>query len=141
MARSSRTLALALAAAACRAPEPPPAPESRLEPPPPAVASPLARAATGYTNEMQAEGLREEAERLGIESLGRRSYFDEERAPIGRDEGIERMRESARLLAAQRRAIDRRRPKPVGVDGSTPAALPGPERGEPIGEPGGDAPR
>jgi len=97
---------------------------------------------TGYTNEMQAQNLREQAAELGIRRLAKPSEQpgepEENRAPITYEEGLARTREYAREFAAQRRAIDKDKPKSVQLTGGTPGMLPGKKEGAPV-EPASDA--
>ena len=107
------------------------------------VPSPLGAETTGYTNEMQAQNLRDEAAQLGIRKFGRPSNqgpeSEEGAAPLTYDEGLARTRELTQSLAAQRRAIDKGKNKTVALPTTTPGILPGRKEGAPI-EPAPDAP-
>ena len=100
------------------------------------LASPLGAETTDYTNEMQAQNLRDQAAQLGISKFGRPSNqgseTEEVRAPITYDEGMARTKELSRELAAQRHAIDKDKNKTVALPGATPGILPGPKEGAPI---------
>src|SRR5207247_1208801 len=88
-----------------------------------------------YTNEMQAQFLRDQAAELGIQRMARPSQGsaeDEERAPIGYDEGVQRTRAYARQFEAQRRSLDRDKNKTVSLSGETPVLIPGAARGAPV---------
>ncbi len=96
----------------------------------------LSAATTGYTNEMQAQNLRDQAAQLGIRKLTRPSdqgsESEEIRAPISYEEGLERTREYSRQFEAQRHAIEKDRRKTVTLPSATPVILPGPKEGAPI---------
>jgi hypothetical protein len=126
--------ALAAALAACqRAPEEPPKPAQpgiSLDAPAPSrtiVTSPLTKGATGYTNEMQAAYLQDQAAALGIARLTQVSHLGSEAegapAQLSTQEGLDRTRELEREFAAQRRSIDRGKPKTVDLSGATPQLL------------------
>ena len=154
--RTNKLLAVAALAAAlsagCRraapAEETGAAPGVELAPPTPSsttLASPLGSAATGYTNEMQAQSFREQAAKMGISKLSppaKRGETDEEdgRPPATYDEGLARTEELTRDLAAQRRALERGKNKVVDLPTGTPGILPAKKEGGPI-EPAPDAPK
>ena len=102
------------------------------------VASPLGSAATGYTNEMQAENLRGQAAELGISRLTRpssRSGAENDDAPhrtITYQEGIERTREMAADAEAERHAIEGDKNKSVALPSSTAGVVPANKTGAPI---------
>ena len=102
------------------------------------VASPLGSAATGYTNEMQAENLRGQAVELGISRLTRpssRSGAENDDAPhrtITYQEGIERTREMAADAEAERHAIEGDKNKSVALPSSTAGVVPVNKTGSPI---------
>ncbi|MDE2491753.1 MAG: hypothetical protein KGM24_12980, partial [Elusimicrobia bacterium] len=96
------------------APEPPPAAGVDLTPPAPSsslVITPLDKAATGYTNEMQAENLRQQVKQLGIRQISlptEENVADQgERPPVSYDEGLARTRAYARQFQAQRYEMTR----------------------------------
>lgn len=113
-----------------------PAPSSTV------VASPLASSGTGYTNEMQAQNLREQAAELGIQRLGKISggtAEEDERPPISYQEGLARTKAYARQFEAARRQLDRGKPKTVSIPGETPRLLPGAASGAPVETSTGEA--
>ncbi len=133
-------LAAALTAACRRAPEPTPSPalpagDVKLSAPAP-TAGGLGAQTTGYTNEMQAQNLRDQAAALGISKLARPSdqgsETDEARPPITYEEGLARTREYSREFEAQRHALEKDKPKSVTLPGVTPAILPGHKEGAPV---------
>lgn len=145
MGRNSLVAGAALAAAlsaACRRAEPPSAGAASgvpLEAPAPSsatLASPLGPETSGYTNEMQAQTLREEAAKLGIDRLGKPSEqgsgSDDNRAPLTFQEGLEQTRQLSRDLEAQRHALEKDKPRTVALPGQTPRMLPGRREGAPI---------
>lgn len=132
-----------LVASACHPPAEEPrstGADMRLDAPAPSsvtLAGLLSTANTGYDNVQQARRLQEESKHLGIATLDTTSeQIDEnvgaprEAAPY--DEVVAHTREMTRQIAAQRQAMDKGRPKPVGLDGSTPALIPGKPQGGPI---------
>ena len=144
--------ALAAALIGCRKPpappEPPPADGAAvLDAPAPSASlmtSPLAGESTAYTNEMQAENLRGQADRLGIRGFRSPSQGPEEDSgpPMTRDEALQRMRAFTQSLAAERHAIDREKEKSVALPSATPGVLSGKEKGAPIEDaPGGAGPK
>lgn len=114
--------------------------DARLEAPAPSsvtLAGLLGAASTGYDNAQQALYLQEESRLLGISSLGKPSgqtWESEEPAgvPVSYEEGLERTRAMTKQFAAQRRAIDKGRPKAVGLEGMTPRMIPGKPQGGPL---------
>ena len=127
-------VALAAALASCkRAPEEPQAPQQpslNLAAPAPSstmVTNPLSRATTGYTNEMQAAYLQDQAAALGIARLTKVTHLGSEAegapAMVSPEEGLARTRELEHEFAAQRRAIDRGKPKTIDLSGATPQLL------------------
>lgn len=141
MRRHSLLAGAALAAAltaACGKPAPEEsAPAVTLAPPEPSsatVTSPLGAVTTDYTNEMQAQNLRDQAAALGIDKFNspRRSDEDEDDTPVSTEEGLARTRRLTRDLAAQRRAIDKDRDKTVVIPHDTPALIPSRKAGAPI---------
>lgn len=146
----NRALAAAalLLAAACgqkpAAPEPDPAGGVTLAAPSSStIVSPLAAETTGFTNEMQAQNLREQAAELGISRLAKPSIpggFDNDNEPhrtITYQEGIERTREMAADAAAEQRAIEGDKNKSVALPTPTPGMLTPNKEGEPIAESSG----
>ncbi|MFI5345518.1 MAG: hypothetical protein ACHQ51_04005, partial [Elusimicrobiota bacterium] len=106
------------------------------------LASPLGTQTSDYTNEMQAQNLRDQSTQLGIAKFAQPSAQDddEERGPmVSAEEGLEHTREMTQQLAAQRRAIDKERNKSVVLPTSTPAIIPTRKEGAPI-EPPPDEP-
>ncbi len=141
----NRTLAAAALTAAlafgCRKSADPPQasePSPALSAPATMVTNPLSKSTTGYTNEMQAAYLRDQAAALGITRLGptNRSSAESETPPpsVSYAEGLERTKELEQALANQRRQIDRNKPKSVDLPGNTPMLLQTPADG------GGGAP-
>jgi hypothetical protein len=143
-------LAASLAAGCKRepAPEPPdilngptldaPAPSSTM------LKDPLAAGASTYTNEMQAENLRDEAAKLGIDGLTKPSFPAEDDSPrphrtITYQEGIERTLGMTRNAEAARHAIEGDKNKSVALPTETPDMLPANKAGAPIDSPTGDA--
>jgi hypothetical protein len=141
--RNKRLAGAALAAALCagcrRAPAPPadngvsltaPAPSSAT------VVSPLGEETTSYTNEMQAQNLRDQAADLGIKKFAQPSSqgaeTEEIREPLTYDQGLARTKELSRDLEAQRHAIDKDKNKTVALPTGTPSMLPGRKEGSPI---------
>jgi hypothetical protein len=100
------------------------------------VASPLGVETTDYTNEMQAQTLRDEAIKMGITKFGRPSNqgseTEEVRAPLTYQEGLNQTRQLARDLEAQRHVIDKDKNKTVALPSTTPSILPGRKEGSPI---------
>jgi hypothetical protein len=140
---SALAAAALLLAAACgrkpAAPEPEAAPGVTLAAPSSStIVSPLGSETTGYTNEMQAQNLREQAAELGISRLAKPSVpggFDNDNEPhrtLTYQEGIERTREMAADAAAQRRAIEGDKNKSVALPTPTPGILAPNREGEPI---------
>ncbi len=91
---------------------------------------------SNYTNEMQAQNLRDQAAALGISKLARPSdqgaETDEARPAITYEEGLARTREYAREFEAQRHALEKDKPKSVTLPGATPTILPGHKEGAPV---------
>ncbi len=113
----------------------PPAPSSAT------VASPLGAGNSDYTNEMQAQHLRDQAADMGITKFAQPSAQQDEEAgpPLTTEEGMERTRELTKQVAAQRRAIEKGRDKTVALPSSTPGIIPARKEGAPI-EPPPDEP-
>lgn len=144
MARNNLLAGAALAAAltaGCRRAEPPAgaAPGVSLEAPAPSsatLASPLGVETTDYTNEMQAQTLRDEAAKMGISRFGRPSdqgsETEEVRAPLTYQEGLAQTRQLARDLEARRHVIDKDKNKTVALPSAVPSILPGRKEGAPI---------
>ena len=136
--RASVLAALALAAAACRR-----APAPVGSPTPPGLSAPAPSSTTitlpsdkgtpGFTNEMQADYLRQQSAALGIKHLMPVTHLaaEDEPQPLTYDEGLRRTRDMARSLAAQRRAIDGGKPKSVDIPGNTPRLLQQPDGSAP----------
>lgn len=138
---AAAALAAALAAACRRAPAAPaagdgvelaaPAPSSTI------IKDPLAAGASSYTNEMQAQNLREQAGQLGIDGLTKPSFpsEDESERPhrtITYQEGIERTLGMTRNAEAARHAIEGDKNKSVALPTETPGMLPANKGGAPI---------
>lgn len=89
------------------------------------ITLPLSKSATGYTNEMQAAYLQQQAANLGIKRFAPVTHLgsEDEPAPLTYQEGLERTRQMSAALAAQRRAIDGGKPKSVDLPGMTPRLL------------------
>ncbi|UPT74039.1 MAG: protease complex subunit PrcB family protein [Elusimicrobiota bacterium] len=151
-ARSPRLflLAAAVALAACeRAPvEPAPTPElSAPEPSSSLVTTPLDAAATGYTNEMQAEAMLQESADLGIEQITRRGEDSRKTPPepaliLTAEEKKQRDADrKERLARAKRLRLEYTRlrrnmegeDKSVAILGSTVAVISGRESGGLVG--------
>jgi hypothetical protein len=117
-------------ATACRREQEPARPAEStpaLSAPTAMVINPLSKETTGYTNEMQAKFLQNQAADLGIQRFAS-SYHtaaDDETPPptVSYAEGIQRTRELEQSLAAQRHSIDRNKPKSVDLPGNTPMLL------------------
>ena len=138
--RAELLAVLALAAAACRrAPEPAPTTASA----PPGLSAPAPSSATitlpaekgtpGFTNEMQADYLRQQSAAMGIKHLMPVTHLasEDEARPLTYAEGLERTRAMASSLAAQRRALDGGKPKSVDIPGNTPRLLQQPDGSAP----------
>lgn len=151
MRRNKLLAGAALAAAlsaGCRraAPAPAAGPDVTLAAPAPSsatIASPLGAQTTGYTNEMQAQSLRDQAAELGISKLSRpgargQDGADDGAPPATYDEGMARTKLLTAELKAQNRAINRGKDKTVAIPAEIPAVLLGPKSGGPI-EPAPDA--
>lgn len=127
-------------AAGCRraAPAPDPAAGVTLSPPTPSsatLASPLGSETSDYTNEMQAQTLREEAQKMGITRFGHPSNQPsdpEDRPPLTYQEGLEQTHQLALDLEARRHVIDKDKNKTVALPGTVPGILPGRKEGRPI---------
>lgn len=143
--RKNKLLGAALAALAlgCRKPAPAPVKDVTggvtLDAPAPSsntVTSPLGPETTGYTNEMQAQNLRDEAAKLGISRLAKPSTLsmesDEPQRTITYQEGIERTREMARDAEAERHAIEGDKNKSVSLPTQTPGSIKDGSGGAPI---------
>jgi hypothetical protein len=108
-----------------------PAPSSTV------VTSPLGVDSSSYTNEMQAQNLRDQAAELGISRLAKPSTesgdeSDEPHRTITYQEGLERTREMTREAATERRAISGDANKSVAIPTQTPGVLAGDKAGSPI---------
>lgn len=109
-----------------------PAPSSTV------VTSPLGVDSSSFTNEMQAQNLRDQAAELGISRLAKpstESSGDDSSEPhrtITYQEGLERTREMTREAAAERRAISSDANKSVAIPTRTPGVLAGEKAGSPI---------
>ncbi len=138
--------ALLLGAACKRAPveAPPETPElAAPEPSVNLVVTPLDRATTGYTNEMQAANLSRETLELGIQQISKHieegDRGQENRGappPLSEVEKKERMaqlREMGNEFTRMRRGIDGARDKSVALPGQTAAIIPGRESGGMLG--------
>jgi hypothetical protein len=135
----NNALAAVLAAAlvvGCRRSSEPSAvaePSPTLAAPGAMVTSPLSKSATGYTNEMQAQYIQDQAVTLGIQRFASSNRSDSETdtaAPgVSYAEGFERTKELEAALASQRRQIDRNKPKTVDLPGNTPMLLQTPSEG------------
>lgn len=107
------------------------------------IASPLGAETTGFTNEMQAQNLREQAAELGIKRLAKPSIqggFDNDNEPhrtITYQEGIERTRAMAADAEAERRAIEGDKNKSVALPTATPGMLTPNREGSPIADSSG----
>ena len=142
--RAGAALTVALVAGCGRSPAPAPAPDPTadavLAAPAPSstvVTSPLGAGASSYTNEMQAQNLRDQASQLGIERLsppsdGGGSDDGGSRQMITYQQGLDRTRELAREVEAQRHAIEKDQNRTVAIPSQTPAILSGGKEGSPI---------
>lgn len=142
--KAAAVLLLSALAWACRRPKPPlpradeAPPAAALDAPAPSsatIASPLAEGPGAFTNEMQAEGLRDEAARLGIERVSRPEDEDDSEEPrplVGEEEGLARTRAYARQFEAERHALDRDKVKNVTLPGETPGLMPARKGGAPL---------
>src|SRR5579859_209636 len=127
------------------APLPPPQSAARgvkLASPAAMVASPLGpgKPDAAFTNDMQARFLQDQAAKLGISRFAKASNLAGEQsrevaAPIGYDEGLERVRAMSRALSTQRRAVDRGRYDTVPLAGETPQIITSPQGAPPGGAP------
>lgn len=136
-------LILLILAAACG--RPPEAPRSaggtaNLDAPTPSsvtLTGLLSATSTGYDNAQQARYLQEEAKRLGISKLDKPSGETGEPGEppaksVTYEEGVERTKSMSKQFAAQRRAIDKKQPKAIGLEGTTPGRIPGKPQGGPV---------
>ena len=98
------------------------------------MASPLGADTSDYTNEMQAQHLRDQAAELGISKFAHPSNQPDDDAgpPQTMDEGLAHTREMTQQLAAQRRAIEKEKDRTVSLTRSTPAIIPVKKGGAPI---------
>jgi hypothetical protein len=137
---------LAALAAACKpappAPEPDPTGGVALTAPSSStIASPLGPSSGTFTNEMQAQVLRDQAAELGISRLAKPSVqsgdSDEPTRTITYQEGVQRTREMARDAEAERRAIEGDKNKSVAIPTDTAGLVPKKGAGEPIESAGG----
>jgi hypothetical protein len=143
--RLTLAAALLLGAACKRAPvEVPPATPDLAAPEPSSalVVTPLDRAATGYTNEMQAKALTEETSELGIQDVGKHAEEpdDAERQEeppqdlkAARKERLARLKATRKEFTRLRRSIDGDRDKSVALTGETAAIIKGRESGGMLG--------
>ena len=148
--RTSNRLALAAAlllGAACkRAPVEAPPETPDLAAPEPSVnlvVTPLDRATTGYTNEMQAANLRSETSELGIQQIskhieeGDRGQENRGAPPplseVEKKERLAQLREMGDEFTRMRRGIDGARDKSVSLPGQTAAIIPGRKSGGMLG--------
>lgn len=148
--RNNALAAAALTAAlacACRRSEEPArteAPVPALSAPERMVTNPLSKETTGYTNEMQAHYIQNQAAALGIQRIAPTDQSGADSAvpppAITYAQGLEETRELSRALANQRRAIDRNKPKSVDLPGNTPRLLQTPADGGENGAPSAPAP-
>ena len=116
--------------------------DAKLEAPTPSsvtLAGLLSVVNTGYSNVQQARYLQEQSKRLGISSLDKPSGGTGEDGgnrgdpdPLSYEEGLARTKAMTREFAAQRRALEKGKPKPVGLQGTTPGLIPGKPQGGPI---------
>ncbi len=138
--------ALLLGAACKRAPVEVPAETPDLPPPESSAAlvvTPLDRAATGYTNEMQAANLSRETNALGIQHISKHlDEGDADRADAGppppmseveKKERLDQLKEMSTQFSRMRRGIDAQRDKTVSLPGSTAAIIPGRKSGGMLG--------
>jgi hypothetical protein len=141
--RNSGLVVAALVLAACGRKPAPSAPDTAAgvvlsAPSSSTIASPLGAETTGYTNEMQAQNLRDQAAELGISRLAKPSIpggFDNSNEPhrtITYQEGIERTREMAAEAEAERRSIEGDKNKSVALPTPTPGMISPNKEGEPI---------
>jgi hypothetical protein len=144
--RSKRLAAAALAAAllaGCRRARPAPAADAAggatLEAPAASssvVKSPLDAGTSAYTNEMQAQNLRDQAADLGIDGLAKPSYTagdsDEPHRTITYQQGVERTLSLTRQVMAARHAVEGDKNKSVALPTETPGILPANKAGAPI---------
>jgi hypothetical protein len=139
--RNSAFLTAALLAAfgaACRR-APAPAPEDDASIPLPSTTTLAAADAvvnSSFTNEMQAQMLRQEAAKLGIDELSRPGEpgadTGDPRPPISYEEGLARTKRYTKEFEAERRALDSKKPKTVILPGNTPDIIPVRKAGAPI---------
>ena len=135
-------LAAALATGCKRPPEAPtPADGVTLDAPAPSstvVTSPLANGASVYTNEMQAQNLRDQAAALGISGLakpstpGNENEMEGPHRTITYQEGIERTAAMTRQAMSERHAIEGDKNKSVSIPTETAGVLPANSEGSPI---------
>lgn len=104
------------------------------------IVTPLDRASTGYTNEMQAANLTAETSELGIEDVGKHAGGgDDLQAEQPHDTAARRKQRLAELKAMRveftrmRRTIDGDRDKSVALTGQTAAIIKGRESGGMLG--------
>lgn len=130
--------ALLLGAACRRAPVEAPAETPELAPPAPSsslILTPLDTAATGYTNEMQAENLSKETAELGIQHISKHieegdAGQENRGAPpplseVEKKERMEQLKEMRLEFTRLRRGIDAQRDKSVVLGGSVASMIPG----------------
>lgn len=119
--RRSSALALILLASACGPKEERPAASTPVLTAPEKVPGPVV-STQAYDNESQARLIQDEAGKLGIEGLAKPGS-QEDRPPVSYDEGLQRTKDYAKILGAQRRALDQGKPKGVALPGATPRLL------------------
>ena len=101
------------------------------------VKSPLGENTSSYTNEMQAQNLRDQAVDLGISRLAKPSTasMDPDERPrrtITYQEGVERTLRITREAESARHAIEGDKNKTVALPTETPGVLPANKAGAPI---------
>ena len=84
--------------------------------------TPLDRATTGYTNEMQAANLNRETTELGIQKISK--HLEEG----GQKERMAQLKEMRLEFTRMRRGMDGARDKSVSLSGSTAPIILGPQR-------------
>jgi hypothetical protein len=148
--RSRRIPALAAALLLCascrRSTAPAPLETPELAPPEPSaslITTPLDKAATGYTNEMQAANLRRETDELDIREISKHleekdSSADGRAAPpppsaAEKKERLARLKKMRLEFTRMRQGIDGARDKSVALAGSTAGIIPGRASGTLIG--------
>lgn len=106
------------------------------------VVTPLDTAATGYTNEMQAQAFTKETGELGIQQIskhmeeGESAPARESTQPLteeGKKERMQQLKEMRQEFTRMRRGIDDARDKSVSLKGNTAAIIKGRESGGMLG--------